>query len=681
MSLEPAPARKASGDASSSKYAPSLESPGLSAVNPLGYHDSSNHRNSPRHPFLSYIKEGASPQQAASSDQKQAQGALPDLELGESLAQQVAVVVPTTNDDNHGNTTDGSKDAFAEQRALLEEIAGIRKSIEVLRSSSPSSPAASHMLAAPPPVARSPTAAQATEFANVHRPFSVVHSRSNSEAASSLRSASPLEAHARTMSVSQVGSAAPASAYTPSVHSRTWSTPDARSQSTRPSLANMHRHSTALNDLAEESFEDRPAVQGTYAPGFQPRSQPRKERPLSSASFSDMNSPRTVAAPRLPEQRPEYRRNDSASRRIVDTPQAAAARRASAMPKKPAGQASPWSAPAEVKKQETAALTLEELQARHKAKLARLQAPVTEEMKEAEALKTAKEQWEKKQRLERIRMIEREKAVAVAAAAAAVAAQPSTKTQASDAPPQQPEARQTRSQSLSGHLQEFGAFEPSARRQSGTIKAKQWRQSLSEFSLDRIAQSPSGPVSQDKRTRRQSSLGLQRPDATPMVTVLDQHKSASIQRQSLPGRPTGALADNRRHSALGLGEGSRAFGARANTREANRASVVSFASIASPGPGDGPLPTSPSRELNETDIRRIYEGAAGGRASLPRDASWRTSGTHNRELSETDRRRLSQGAGPGQNRRLSQPLLHFDWPALDHAQELAEAQQQQRRRS
>ena len=54
------------------------------------------------------------------------------------------------------------------------------------------------------------------------------------------------------------------------------------------------------------------------------------------------------------------------------------------------------------------AMSIEELEARHRAKLAALQAPATQTVQEADALRKAKEEWERKQKLERRRMQERE---------------------------------------------------------------------------------------------------------------------------------------------------------------------------------------------------------------------------------------------------------------------------------
>ncbi len=54
------------------------------------------------------------------------------------------------------------------------------------------------------------------------------------------------------------------------------------------------------------------------------------------------------------------------------------------------------------------AMSIEELEARHRAKLSALQAPATQTVREAVALSKAKEEWERKQRLERRRMQERE---------------------------------------------------------------------------------------------------------------------------------------------------------------------------------------------------------------------------------------------------------------------------------
>lgn len=64
------------------------------------------------------------------------------------------------------------------------------------------------------------------------------------------------------------------------------------------------------------------------------------------------------------------------------------------------------------------AMSIEELEARHRSKLAALQAPATQTVQDADALRRAKDEWERKQRAERRRMQEREAERAAAAAAA-----------------------------------------------------------------------------------------------------------------------------------------------------------------------------------------------------------------------------------------------------------------------
>ncbi|PWZ02875.1 hypothetical protein BCV70DRAFT_7645 [Testicularia cyperi] len=54
------------------------------------------------------------------------------------------------------------------------------------------------------------------------------------------------------------------------------------------------------------------------------------------------------------------------------------------------------------------AMSIEELEARHRAKLAAMQKPATETVNEADALRRAKDEWERKQKAERRRMLERE---------------------------------------------------------------------------------------------------------------------------------------------------------------------------------------------------------------------------------------------------------------------------------
>ncbi|KAJ1030439.1 hypothetical protein NDA16_001348 [Ustilago loliicola] len=151
------------------------------------------------------------------------------------------------------------------------------------------------------------------------------------------------------------------------------------------------------------------------------------------------------------------------------------------------------------------AMSIEELEARHRAKLAALQAPATQTVHEADALRRAKEEWERKQKLERRRMQEREAQKQAAAAAASGASASGTRV----ASPVQgshdlhrissagSRDDRRRSRNLSATLLE--AVGEEAREVGGVNRAAEWRKSIS--GLDQLdpraakASNPATPIS------------------------------------------------------------------------------------------------------------------------------------------------------------------------------------------
>ena len=147
------------------------------------------------------------------------------------------------------------------------------------------------------------------------------------------------------------------------------------------------------------------------------------------------------------------------------------------------------------------AMSIEELEARHRAKLAALQAPATQTVQDADALRRAKEEWERKQKLERRRMQEREAQKAAAAAAAAAAGSASNGRVASPvygsldlnrASISGSREERRRSRNLSATLLE--AVGEEAQCAGGVHRAAEWRRSISNVEqLDPRAAKPSNP--------------------------------------------------------------------------------------------------------------------------------------------------------------------------------------------
>lgn len=148
------------------------------------------------------------------------------------------------------------------------------------------------------------------------------------------------------------------------------------------------------------------------------------------------------------------------------------------------------------------AMSIEELEARHRAKLAALQAPATQTVQEADALRRAKEEWERKQKLERRRMQEREAQKQAAAVAAAGGGSASGTKLASPVQSSHDLHRissagsrdeRRRSRNLSATLLE--AVGEEAREVGGVNRAAEWRRSISGLEqLDPRAAKASNPA-------------------------------------------------------------------------------------------------------------------------------------------------------------------------------------------
>ncbi|CDU23805.1 uncharacterized protein SPSC_02434 [Sporisorium scitamineum] len=145
------------------------------------------------------------------------------------------------------------------------------------------------------------------------------------------------------------------------------------------------------------------------------------------------------------------------------------------------------------------AMSIEELEARHRAKLAALQAPATQTVQDADALRRAKEEWERKQRSERRRMQEREAQKTAAAAAAGSASngrvaspvQSSLDLNRMSGTSSREERR--RSRNLSANLLK-AVGEEAREGGGGVIRAAEWRKSISNVEqLDPRAAKLSNP--------------------------------------------------------------------------------------------------------------------------------------------------------------------------------------------
>lgn len=210
------------------------------------------------------------------------------------------------------------------------------------------------------------------------------------------------------------------------------------------------------------------------------------------------------------------------------------------------------------------AMSIEELEARHRAKLAALQAPATQTVQDADALRRARDEWERKQRSERRRMQEREaqKAAAVAVAAAA-AAGPNMNGSASNgrvasptgslnlhragSPGSRDERR--RSRNLSATLLE--AVGEEAQEAGKVNRAAEWRKSISGVEqLDpRAAKaSNSSTPSGTRPTSPQPTSGLERalPSPFPLQPQESRKRLSQTDRRRLSqgaGRNSQPLLD------------------------------------------------------------------------------------------------------------------------------------------
>ncbi|GAK62472.1 uncharacterized protein PAN0_001d0672 [Moesziomyces antarcticus] len=176
------------------------------------------------------------------------------------------------------------------------------------------------------------------------------------------------------------------------------------------------------------------------------------------------------------------------------------------------------------------AMSIEELEARHRAKLAALQAPATQTVHEADALRRAKEDWERKQKLERRRMQEREAHKHAAAAAAGDGLVSPSHSRIGSPDMQRPVSgssrdERRRSRALSATLLE--AVGEESRDSAGMSRAAEWRKSVSGMDqLDPRAARPSNPPtpSSTRPTSPQPNAGLERSTANPFPAQAAQQR-------------------------------------------------------------------------------------------------------------------------------------------------------------
>lgn len=202
------------------------------------------------------------------------------------------------------------------------------------------------------------------------------------------------------------------------------------------------------------------------------------------------------------------------------------------------------------------AMSIEELEARHRAKLAALQAPATQTVQEADALRRAKEEWERKQKLERRRMQEREAQKLAAAAAASAGVGGSASNSRAMSPIQGSHdlhrissngsrEERRRSRNLSATLLEAVGEETRESTSGGVNKAAEWRKSISGVEqLDPRATKPSNPATPNstRPTSPQPSAGLERGSVNPFPAQTQERKRLS--------------EIDRRRLSQGAGEGS-----------------------------------------------------------------------------------------------------------------------------
>ncbi|EPQ32324.1 uncharacterized protein PFL1_00520 [Pseudozyma flocculosa PF-1] len=206
-------------------------------------------------------------------------------------------------------------------------------------------------------------------------------------------------------------------------------------------------------------------------------------------------------------------------------------------------------------------MTIGELDARHRAKLAALQKPATDSVKEAEMLQAVREEYEKKQRAEKRRMMEREKEREREQALAAL------------------------TNGGAGGGRE-GAASPDANKRAS--------RRLSASLLQAVGEQRSSVQSLDRAAEWRRSVSK--------VPQADPSKGRSSQPPShLASSPT---------SAQGPVEGTKAAAAVAAAVSPSRSRSQQRGAMSPTNPFQAQTPKK--RELSETDRRRLSQGAGGG---------------------------------------------------------------------
>ncbi|KAN0066173.1 hypothetical protein ACQY0O_000267 [Thecaphora frezii] len=200
-------------------------------------------------------------------------------------------------------------------------------------------------------------------------------------------------------------------------------------------------------------------------------------------------------------------------------------------------------------------MTIEELDARHRAKLAALQKPASDSVREAEMLQSVKSEYEERQKAEKRRMLEKERERQQALNALSGGAVPKDKEGPTD-------IERRKSRRLSAPLLEaVGEKRQGAR---GVDRAAEWRLSISKLSQEDPA------------------LGRSARPRSQLVS------------------PT--------TSAPGHGDGNKTGGQRRDSCTQSQRRSGQLASPTNPFPPQSPK----KRELSETDRRRLSQGAGGG---------------------------------------------------------------------
>ncbi|PWN49379.1 hypothetical protein IE53DRAFT_147886 [Violaceomyces palustris] len=607
-------------------------------LSPVDYPFPTSRRSSS---FLDYINKRPREGDAA-RDRRQSSGPLPVLELGDGLTKQIPVDEPAKPVDT--------------QQALLDEIANIRKSIQNLRSTTPSLPLDDGRPSFTLPAA--PTSTKSFDFQRSVTPEPAApvtqnfRQRASSTAAlmegttsflNDLRSTPKTPAFPPPQLVPPSQTALHPSTQHPPLASAAGVPPATVPNDSISPSASQSQYSSQYYTQQQQFFPQ--SSDPRNEPGFASHSADAHEFPsenFAQPRFSQHEYARSSSSAMMMRQSSyqgheaaEYHHDRERSNSHTHQPRSRTqsntrmsseelgmvqGSRRPIIPRKSDAPEAPWTNPgmeathawgrSQVKAERRKSLTIEELDARHRAKLSALQKPATESIKEQEALRAAKEEWERKQALERRRM-----------AAKSASANPAAPVQSQAADP----SELRRSRRLSSHL--LGAVGEESGNPS-VKRADEWRRSIASLNLA----DPQLPGSQKSgsggaTSQAQGQQHGQQRSQQARTTILSGSRS-------LAKPPAETVARSKTGPNLKLaGSSADPRGKRISASQSTQ-------------------PQHHGEFEPQADAKR-------------------------RNLSETDRRRLSQGAGGGDrnSRRLSQPLLQFDYDVLEQSMQGQQQQQ------